>query len=103
MAEKAGAAQTARILADIDSQAGDAIQAVRDFTAGIYPPLLGAEGLAVALGHQTRRAALPIAVHAQRDRSVSARRGGRRLLHGARGVAEHCQVRRGIEGGRFVE
>ena len=63
MAEKAGAEQTARILADIEAQAGDAIQAVRDFAAGIYPPLLGAEGLGVALGHQTRRAALPIAVH----------------------------------------
>ena len=63
LAEKAGASQTARILADIEAQAGDAIQAVREFAAGIYPPLLGAEGLAVALGHEVRRAALPIAVH----------------------------------------
>ena len=63
LAEKSGAVKTAQILADIEAQAGDAIQAVRDFAAGIYPPLLGAEGLAVALGHQTRRAALPIAVH----------------------------------------
>ena len=64
LAEKAGASQTARILTDIEAQAGDAIRAVREFAAGIYPPLLGAEGLAVALGHEVRRAALPIAVHA---------------------------------------
>lgn len=60
LAEQAGAAKTADLLTDIEVQAGDAIQSVRDFAAGIYPPLLGAEGLAVALGQETRRAALPI-------------------------------------------
>lgn len=65
LAEKAGAVRTAAILADIESQSGDAIQAVRDFAAGIYPPLLGAEGLGVALGHEARRGALPISVHAE--------------------------------------
>ncbi len=49
LAEDAGATRTAGLLADIESQAGDAIQAVRDFAAGVYPPLLGAEGLTVAL------------------------------------------------------
>ncbi|MGZ8754214.1 MAG: ATP-binding protein [Acidimicrobiia bacterium] len=66
LAEKAGAEKTAKILADIDTQAGEAIQAVRDFAGGIYPPLLEAEGLGVALGQQTRRAALPVLVHADR-------------------------------------
>ncbi len=65
LAEKAGAEKTAALLADIESQAGDAIQAVREFAGGIYPPLLGAEGLGVALGHQVQRAALPISVHAE--------------------------------------
>lgn len=65
LAEKAGAEKTAALLADIESQAGEAIQAVRDFAGGIYPPLLGAEGLGVALGHQVRRAALPVSVHAE--------------------------------------
>jgi signal transduction histidine kinase len=60
LAEQAGAARTAEILADIEAQASDAILAVRDFAAGIYPPLLGAEGLAVALGQEVHKAALPV-------------------------------------------
>lgn len=60
LAEQAGAERTADVLADIESQASDAIQAVRDFAAGIYPPLLGAEGLAVALGQEARKAAMPV-------------------------------------------
>ena len=35
LAEDAGATRTAGLLADIESQAGDAIQAVRDFAAGV--------------------------------------------------------------------
>ena len=65
LAQQAGAEKTAALLADVEAQAGDAIQAVRDFAGGIYPPLLGAEGLGVALGHQARRAALPVLVHAE--------------------------------------
>jgi len=65
LAQQAGAEKTAALLADIEAQAGDAIQAVRDFAAGIYPPLLGAEGLGVALGQQARRAALPVLVDAE--------------------------------------
>ena len=64
LAEKAGAEKSARILADIEAQADDAIQAVRDFAGGVYPPLLEAEGLGVALGQQTRRVALPVSVDA---------------------------------------
>ena len=64
LAEQAGATRTAEVLADIESQAGEAIQAVRDFAAGIYPPLLGAEGLVVALGQETRKAALPVELEA---------------------------------------
>jgi signal transduction histidine kinase len=62
LAERAGAAKTANVLADIEEQAGDAIRAIREFAAGIYPPLLGAEGLAVALGQQTQKAALPVSL-----------------------------------------
>lgn len=60
LAEQAGAVRTAEVLADIEVNAGEAIRAVRDFAAGIYPPLLGAEGLAVALSQETRKAALPV-------------------------------------------
>jgi signal transduction histidine kinase len=65
LAERAGANKTAKILADIEQQAGDAIAAIREFAAGIYPPLLGAEGLAVALAQQTSRAALPVTLDAE--------------------------------------
>jgi signal transduction histidine kinase len=65
MAERAGAEKTAKVLADIEEQAGDAIRAIREFAAGIYPPLLGAEGLAVALGQQTQKAALPVSLNTE--------------------------------------
>jgi len=65
LAERAGADKTAKILADIEQQAGDAIAAIREFAAGIYPPLLGAEGLAVALAQQTSKAALPVSLGAE--------------------------------------
>jgi signal transduction histidine kinase len=64
LAEQAGAHKTAKVLKDIEHQAGEAIQAIREFAAGIYPPLLGAEGLAVALGQQTQKAALPVSLTA---------------------------------------
>jgi signal transduction histidine kinase len=64
LAEQAGALKTAEVLADIETQAGEAIKAVRDFAAGIYPPLLGAEGLSVALGQETHKAALPVELEA---------------------------------------
>ena len=64
MAEQAGADRTGKVLADIDAQLGDAIQSVRDFAGGVYPPLLGAEGLAVALNHQIRKASLPAVLRA---------------------------------------
>jgi signal transduction histidine kinase len=65
LAERAGADKTAKVLADIEAQAGDAIAAIREFAAGIYPPLLGAEGLAVALAQQTQKAALPVTLNAE--------------------------------------
>ena len=64
MAEQAGAVKSVQVLRQLESAAGDAITAVRDFAGGVYPPLLEAEGLVVALGNQTRRAALPVTVDA---------------------------------------
>jgi len=61
-AEQLGATKTAGLLAQLEQQAGDAIKAVRDFAGGIYPPLLEAEGLAVAIGQQARTAAIPVSV-----------------------------------------
>lgn len=64
LAERAGADKTAALLTQLESEAGDAIQAVRDFAGGIYPPLLEAEGLEIAIAQQTRSAAVPIDITA---------------------------------------
>jgi signal transduction histidine kinase len=63
-AEQLGATKTAVLLTQLEQQAGDAIKAVRDFAGGIYPPLLEAEGLAVAIGQQARASAIPVSVTA---------------------------------------
>jgi signal transduction histidine kinase len=62
-AEQQGAMKTAGLLAQLEIDAGDAIKAVRDFAGGIYPPLLEAEGLTVAIGQQARKAPIPVTVH----------------------------------------
>ena len=61
-ADRAGAENAAAMLAQLEEDAGEAIRAVRDFASGIYPPLLEAEGLAVAIAQQARKSAIPISV-----------------------------------------
>ncbi len=63
LAERAGAEKAAGLLAQLERDAGEAIASVRDFASGIYPPLLEAEGLAIAISHQASKAALPVSVH----------------------------------------
>ena len=63
-AEQLGAIKTATLLTQLEQQAGEAIAAVREFAQGIYPPLLEAEGLAVAIGQQARTSALSVSVRA---------------------------------------
>ena len=53
------------LLAKIKSQTGDAVESLRDLARGIYPPLLQAEGLRVALGAQARKSPLDIEVEAE--------------------------------------
>ena len=62
LAEGAGAEKATAILAQLEEDAGQAIKAVRDFASGIYPPLLEAEGLAVAIAQQAHKSAIPISV-----------------------------------------
>ena len=75
-AERAGAEKTASLLAQLEGAAGSAIESLRDFAAGIYPPLLEAEGLAVAVSHQAAKSALKVSVHAddvpRYDREIEA-------------------------------
>lgn len=52
------------LLAKLKGQTGDAVEALRDLARGIYPPLLAAEGLRVALSAQARKSPLDIDVDA---------------------------------------
>ncbi len=62
-AEQLGAMKAAGLLAQLEDAAGAAIGSVREFAGGIYPPLLEAEGLAVAIGQQARSSPVPVVVH----------------------------------------
>jgi signal transduction histidine kinase len=50
------------LLEDVQGDAQDALDTLRDLARGIYPPLLADEGLAAALSAQARRAAIPVTV-----------------------------------------
>ena len=62
-AEQLGATKAANLLDQLETAAGAAIASVREFAGGIYPPLLEAEGLAVAIGQQARSSTVPVQVH----------------------------------------
>jgi signal transduction histidine kinase len=50
------------LLRDLQTEAGDALNDLRDLARGIYPPLLADKGLAAALDAQARKAAVPTTV-----------------------------------------
>jgi signal transduction histidine kinase len=52
------------MLAQLQSDAGDALDDLRDLARGIYPPLLADQGLAVALEAQARKSPVPVTVEA---------------------------------------
>jgi len=56
--------QVTALLADLDREANEAIETLRDLARGIYPPLLADEGLAAAVQAQARKATLPVSVQA---------------------------------------
>ena len=64
LAESEGSEDLAGAIGDLSKEAQDAIDAVRDFARGVYPPLLESEGLGPALGAQARRLPLPVTVEA---------------------------------------
>ena len=51
-------------IAQLKSDADEALATLRDLARGIYPPLLAEKGLAVALESQARKATLPVTVNA---------------------------------------
>lgn len=64
LATKDGADRTAALLEQLSTETDEAVEAMRDFARGIYPPLLEAEGLGPALAAQARRAPLPVTIDA---------------------------------------
>ncbi len=62
LAERDGAERTAALLHDLTSDADDTVDALRDFARGVYPPLLEAEGLAVAIRAHARRVPVPVEI-----------------------------------------
>jgi signal transduction histidine kinase len=62
IAEQDGAPQTAVFLAELSEEADGAVESLRDFARGVYPPLLEAEGLVAAVSAQARRSSVPVAV-----------------------------------------
>lgn len=50
------------VLAQLQADAKDALDDLRELARGIYPPLLADKGLAVALGAQAQRSPIPVAV-----------------------------------------
>jgi len=59
-------AEADEMLAQIEREAQDALEELRDLARGIYPPLLADAGLAAALESQAQKAALPVTVEAPR-------------------------------------
>jgi signal transduction histidine kinase len=53
-----------QILGELQTDAADALDNLRDLARGIYPPLLADLGLAAALNAQASKSALPVAVEA---------------------------------------
>ncbi|HZD17170.1 MAG TPA: histidine kinase, partial [Actinomycetota bacterium] len=58
------AAKAHETRADVQAEAQEALQSLRDLARGIYPPLLADEGLASALRAQARKAPLPVEIAA---------------------------------------
>jgi signal transduction histidine kinase len=56
--------KTGEMLDDLQSEAVDALENLRDLARGIYPPLLADQGLAAALGAQARKSPVPVSVEA---------------------------------------
>jgi signal transduction histidine kinase len=56
--------QATAMLEQLQGDADEALETLRDLARGIYPPLLADKGLAAALESQARRATLPVEVDA---------------------------------------
>ena len=66
--------------AQLQAEATEALENLRDLARGIYPPLLADKGLPAALDAQARKSTLPGHPRGERRRPVPPRRRGGRLL-----------------------
>jgi signal transduction histidine kinase len=57
-------AKTHDVLSQIQTEAQDALDTLRDLARGIYPPILADRGLAAALEAQAKRSPVPVSVQA---------------------------------------
>ena len=57
-------AKTAEMLGDLQTDANDALENLRDLARGVYPPLLADRGLTAALEAQARKAPMPVRIDA---------------------------------------
>jgi signal transduction histidine kinase len=57
-------AKVKELFAGLQSDAGDALENLRDLARGIYPPLLADKGLVAALESQSRKSAVPVTIEA---------------------------------------
>jgi len=64
LAKREGAEKTAATLEQIQSDAGNALEDLRDLARGIFPPLLADKGLPDAIASQARKSTVPIAIDA---------------------------------------
>jgi signal transduction histidine kinase len=55
-------ARAGELLDDVERQAAEALEELRDLARGVYPPLLADQGLVAALRAQARRAVLPVEI-----------------------------------------
>jgi signal transduction histidine kinase len=62
IAEKEGASEMVDLLSEIGGDADDAVESLRRFARGVYPPLLEAEGLAAAVTAHARNSGFPVVV-----------------------------------------
>jgi signal transduction histidine kinase len=62
IAEKEGASEMVDLLSEIGADADDAVESLRRFARGVYPPLLEAEGLVAAVTAHARNSEFPVVV-----------------------------------------
>ena len=92
-------AKAHEVLAQVQAEAQEALENLRELARGIYPPLLADQGLAVALQAQARRAPLPVTVEAD----GIFRHGGDAesavyfsVLEGLQNVAKYAEASRAV-------